>query len=152
MSILYVNKAVFILRFFFHLLFLNKGEGREKARERNTYVRKKHWLAAFHTFPDWGLIPQPRHVPWWGIEPMAFHFLGWHPTNWPTPVMPIHLFYKNVNHSNNWGKSFYLPGVSIWSMGIQFWCSLSVEVFQRCVASSHGSSRTRIAVAVCIWP
>ena len=33
-------------------LFLERGEGREKERERNIDVREKHRLVASHTAPD----------------------------------------------------------------------------------------------------
>ena len=50
---------------------LERGEGREKERERNTDVkrerntdvREKHRLVAPCTHPDWGPNPPPRHVP-----------------------------------------------------------------------------------------
>ena len=45
-------------------------KGRE--RERNIYVREKHQLATSRTHPDWGLNPQPRHVPHPRIEPATF--------------------------------------------------------------------------------
>ena len=46
-------------------LFLERGEGREKERERNIDVREReeHRLVASCTHPDWGLNPQPKHVP-----------------------------------------------------------------------------------------
>ena len=42
---------------------LQRGEGREKERERNIKARE---------LPHWGLSLQPRHVPWLGIKPAAF--------------------------------------------------------------------------------
>ena len=45
----------FFLRFIY--LFLDRGEGREKERERNIQL----WLPL--TRPYWGPGPQPRHVP-----------------------------------------------------------------------------------------
>ena len=55
-------------QFFIHLLkdfylFLEKGEGKKKERERNIDVREKHWSVASHTHPDWRLNLQPRPVP-----------------------------------------------------------------------------------------
>ena len=41
----------------FIYLFLERGEGREKERERNISV----WLS-LHA-PEWGLGPQARHAP-----------------------------------------------------------------------------------------
>ena len=56
--------------------FFREGEGREKERERNINMRGKHQLAASCTCPDWGRDPQPRHVPFLGIEPVTFCFMG----------------------------------------------------------------------------
>lgn len=36
-------------------------------RERDISVTEKHPSVAFHTHPDWGSGPQPRHVPQLGI-------------------------------------------------------------------------------------
>ena len=49
-----------------------RGEEREKERERNIGVREIHQLVASYTHPHQGLNPQPRHVPWPGIEPQPF--------------------------------------------------------------------------------
>ena len=55
-----------------------RERGREEEREReNIDVREKHRSVASHTRPDWGSNPQPRHVPWSGIEPVTFQFTGW---------------------------------------------------------------------------
>ena len=36
--------------------------------------------------PNWGPGPQPRHVPWLGIEPATFWFAGQHSIHWATPT------------------------------------------------------------------
>ena len=36
--------------------------------------------------PTWGPGPQPRHVPWLGIEPATLVFTGQQSINWATPV------------------------------------------------------------------
>ena len=46
---------------------------KERKGERE---RKKHWLVASHMCPDWWLNPQPRYVPWLGIEPSIFWYMG----------------------------------------------------------------------------
>ena len=43
-------------------LFLERGEGRKKERERNIDVREKHLLVASLTCPDVGPNPKLRHV------------------------------------------------------------------------------------------
>ena len=56
-----------ILSFFWRFsLFLERGEGRKKERERSNNA----WLP-LTCFPQWGPGPQPRHVPWLGIKPTA---------------------------------------------------------------------------------
>ena len=63
-------------------LFLERGEGREKERERNING------CLFHA-PDQGPGPQPRHVPWLGIEPVILWFAGPHSVHWATPARAI---------------------------------------------------------------
>ena len=43
-------------------LFLERGEGREKERERNISVREKHQSVASHVSPDQG--PEPATQAW----------------------------------------------------------------------------------------
>ena len=45
-----------------------------------------------HT-PSWGPGPQPRHVPWPGIEPVTFRFTGQHSIHWATPARAIFIVY-----------------------------------------------------------
>ena len=68
----------------FIYLFLDRGEGREKERERNISV----WLP---------LGPPPRHVPWLGIEPETLWFAGWFSVHWATTARgSFLLFLKNL--------------------------------------------------------
>ena len=77
---------VFIKVFFFFFLnphsrtcslILERVEG-VVGRERC----EKHWLVASHMHPNRGPNPQPRYVPWQGIEP--FGLWDGAPTNWAT--------------------------------------------------------------------
>lgn len=45
--------------------------------------REKHWLVVFHTGLDWGSNPNPRYVPWVGIEPSPLRCMGQY-FNWAT--------------------------------------------------------------------
>ena len=45
--------------------------------------------------PYWGPGPQPRHVPWLGIEPVTLWFASWCSVHWATPAGPTCIF-KNV--------------------------------------------------------
>ena len=72
------------IRIAFFFFSREKGGGREGEKEQ-----EKHLLAASRMCPDWGLNPQPRHLPWPGIELATFHFVGWCPTKWATAVGAI---------------------------------------------------------------
>ena len=63
----------------FIYLFLETGEGREKGRETSI-------CGCLSRAPYWGPGPQPKHVPWLGIELVALWFTGEHPIHWATPA------------------------------------------------------------------
>ena len=68
------------LRFYFYLLFFREGKGgRKRGRETSTCV-------CLSRAPYWGPGPQPRHVPWLGIELMTLWFAGWCSIHWATPA------------------------------------------------------------------
>ena len=81
------------LRFY---LFILREKGREKEQERNTDMQKKYWSIACCTPPDQGPGPQPRHLPWQGIETVTFWFAGWYPTHWAMPARPPVKFFKEI--------------------------------------------------------
>lgn len=70
---------------FFFLEILTRGhfhwferESRgDKERERNTDVREKPRSVPYHTWPDLGVRPAPRAVPWLGTEPTTFRLWLW---------------------------------------------------------------------------
>ena len=72
----------------FIYLFLERGEGREKERVRHSNV----WLLLAH--PHQRPKPQPRHVPWLGIELATLWFSGRHSIHWATPARAIYIFLK----------------------------------------------------------
>ena len=79
----------------FTYLFLERGEGREKDRERNINV----WLPLLHHLL--GTCLQPRHVPWLGIGPATLCFAGRCSIHWATPAIAKAIFLMKV-----------LPGIS----------------------------------------
>ena len=58
------------------IVLLEKEGEVEREKERNIDGKEKHQLVASLMCPDWGLNPQPRHVPWPGLKPMTFQFIG----------------------------------------------------------------------------
>ena len=61
-------------------LFLESGEGgRRRGRETSVY-------GYLSCAPYWGHGPQPRHMPWLGIKPVALWFTGQHSIHWATPA------------------------------------------------------------------
>ena len=66
--------GLFLKKYFLNL-FLERG------RERETS------MCGYLTHaPYWGPGPQPRHVPWLGIEPETLWFTGWCLIHWATPA------------------------------------------------------------------
>ena len=58
-------------------IFLERRAGRERERERNIELRKKHWPGASPLLPDQlGTKSYLRHVPWLGIKPMTLRSPG----------------------------------------------------------------------------
>ena len=82
----------FLNRFY---LFVFRWREMEGEREGNIYAGEKHWWAASCMGPDWRPVLQPRHVPCPGMELATFHFVGWHPVNWATPVRDLFIIIKN---------------------------------------------------------
>ena len=48
---------------FFKGIYLFIFRGRDKEWKRKFDMRKKHWSAAYHTYPDWGLACHPSMCP-----------------------------------------------------------------------------------------
>ena len=69
----------------FIYLFLERVERREKVRERNFDMQDTSIGCLLHA-PSWGPGPQPRHVPWLGMELVTFQFTGRHSIHWTTPA------------------------------------------------------------------
>ena len=55
------------------LLILDRGEGREREKD----VREKHWSVGSGMPLTGGPNLQPGLVPWLGMEPLTFWFMGW---------------------------------------------------------------------------
>ena len=75
-------------------MFLERGEGREKGRERNINVEEKHQSVASCNTPNRGPGPQPRHVPWLGLKPATLQFVGRCPIHWATAVRALTVIFN----------------------------------------------------------
>ena len=86
-GVLHIYSSIFLqcvrILFFKFLKFIFRERRWEGERERNINV----WLLLAH--PYWGPGPQPRHVPWLGIEPVTLCFTGWHSIHWATPARAL---------------------------------------------------------------
>ena len=74
--------SFFFLRFY---LFTFREKERQRERERNNNMRETSVSCLLHT-TNQGPGPQPRHVPWLGIEPVTFQFTSWHSSHWAIPA------------------------------------------------------------------
>ena len=62
---------------FYLLIFREEKGGRNRGRETSM-------CGCLFRAPHWGPGPQPRHVPWLGIEPATLWFTGQHSVHWAT--------------------------------------------------------------------
>ena len=101
----------------FHLfIFRGRGRGGEREGERHPCM-----AASCHLPPYWGPGPQPRHVPWLGIELVTLWFSGQNSIHWATPARALLKFiffpfasrtHKNTKHINSF--FFFFQSCTIW--------------------------------------
>ena len=77
---IFFNLKFLIFRKDFIYLFLERVDGKEKEGEKHQGV------VASQAPPCWGPGPQPRHVPWLGIELASLWFAGPCSVHWATPA------------------------------------------------------------------
>ena len=77
----------FLLEDFIYL-FLVRGEGSEK--EGGTSM-----CGCLLCAPYWGPGPQPRHVPWLGIQSATLCFAVWRSIHWATPARAPKYYFSN---------------------------------------------------------
>ena len=92
---------------FLEISFIFRERGRVGERERNIDLLP---LTCAPTGDS------SRHVPWLGIEPASFHFVGWCPTNWATPVR-AHLTDINWALTMFWALQCMLGGKGVKKRG-----------------------------------
>ena len=88
--LLYLKYSFIFFFLDFIYLFIERGEGKKEGREGNIHVLGETSISCLSHAPNlaYNLGPglQPRHMPWWGIEPVTFWFSGQHSIHWVTPV------------------------------------------------------------------
>ena len=79
----WLSNAFYFLRIYL-FSFRERGREGEREGEKHRCVRDT-WISCLSHNPNWGPGPQPRHVPWLGIEPVTFLFTDQHSDHWGTP-------------------------------------------------------------------
>ena len=74
-----------------------REKGREAETERNINMREKYQSVPSCLHPDQEPNLKPRHMPWPGIEPATFRFMGWC-SNWPPAARAAFPFLNFNNH------------------------------------------------------
>ena len=75
---------------------------------------EKHQISCLLSTPNQGSGPQPRYVPWLGIEPVTFQFAGQHWIHWDTPARPHIVLISSIFLSSNirfWHSDY----ISFWN-------------------------------------
>ena len=84
------------------IYFLERGEGREKKKERNIDVPEKHPLVAHTSRWEPGL--QPRYVPCLGIKPVIFRLAGQCSIYWASPAKRSMFLLIVCRERGMWGR------------------------------------------------
>ena len=75
------------------LLILERGMERERDRE---FLCEKRWLFASHAYPEWGLNPQTRYMPWLGVKPATFWCTGRCSNHLSTQPGQVRWFFRSI--------------------------------------------------------
>ena len=118
---------LFFLKDFIYL-FLERGEGREKEKEKHRCARETSISCLLHA-PTWGPGLQPRHVLWLGIELVTFWFTDQHSIHWATPARSQSFFSYSYVYSSPTQISMSIPSHktfywSIWNPQSPHWMFL----------------------------
>ena len=110
-------------------LFLERREGwRKRGRETSVCGCVSH-------MPYWGPGPQPRHVPWLGIEPATLCFPG----QWASQSNELHQpgpDWFSLKVAENIGGNMVIRAETIKTEQGQVWCA-GVLIRTLCVASNQ---------------
>ena len=106
---------IFFSSIFYLFIFRERSKEGERGRETLMCERYIELLPLSHT-TNWEPGPQPRHVPWLGMELATFWFTGRHSIHWATPARVAFHFMTvcclpnySINSAINqkWLLSFY---------------------------------------------
>ena len=79
----------------FIYLFIFRDWGREGEREgEKCWCARDTSIGCLSYTPYRGPGPQPRHVPWLGIEPVTFKFAGRYSAHWAIVARAVFVFWK----------------------------------------------------------
>ena len=81
--------TAFFKDFIFILFFRERGKEGQGEGEEHQCARETSFGCLSHA-PNRGPGPQPRHVPWLGIELVKFWFASQHSIHWATPARAEH--------------------------------------------------------------
>ena len=84
----WVDRRYFKLFLKMSFIYFQREEGKEKGRETSM-------CGCFSCVPHWGPGPQPRHVPWLGIQLAILWFTGRCSIRWATPARAGDTFFRN---------------------------------------------------------
>ena len=95
-----------------HQFFFWEREGKEERGEKHQFVKETLMGCLSHP-STWGPGPQPRHVPWLGIELANLGFAGWHSIHWgqgsqSNVSLSLCLSLETNKHILSWGFSKFL--------------------------------------------
>ena len=127
----HTSQGPFIIFYFFlrfYLFIFREGKGGWK-RERETSM-----CGCLPHTPYWGPGPQPRHVPWLGIELETLWLAGQHSIHWATPARANilkQMLNQNINSSHH-GKGHLSPQGGDVYMCSPLWCRTQGSILAPC--------------------
>ena len=89
--------AFFKKRFYLYT-FRERGREGDREGEEHHQCARAILIGCLLHVPNWGPGPQPRRVPWLGIQPTTFRFTGQHSVHWATPARARRILFDKLPH------------------------------------------------------